>query len=68
MSQLMFEETKGILKTFLTNIIKDSCVFCEYRRAKTLMASDVVLVCPSQLRTHTFTRQTLKPIRQWRIA
>ena len=27
-------ETKGILKTFLTNIIQDACVFCEYRRAK----------------------------------
>ena len=60
MSELMFEETRGILVVFLKNIMKDACVFCEYRRAKTLKASDVVLVCPSQLRTHTFTRQTLK--------
>ena len=38
-----YEETRGILVVFLKNIIKDSCVYCEYRRAKTLTATDVVL-------------------------
>jgi histone H4 len=38
-----YEETRGILVVFLKNIIKDACVYCEYRRAKTLTATDVVL-------------------------
>ena len=38
-----YEETRGILVVFLKNIIKDACVYCECRRAKTLTATDVVL-------------------------
>jgi len=55
----MFEETRGILVVFLKNVMKDACVFCEYRRAKTLMASDVVLVCVPHSFEHTHSHAKL---------
>ena len=59
LSELMFEETRGILVVFLKNVLKDACVYCEFRRAKTLMASDVVLVCVPHSFEHTHSHAKL---------
>ena len=41
-SGLIYEETRGVLKVFLENIIRDAVVFTEHRRQKTVTAMDVV--------------------------
>ena len=67
MSLLIYEEARGILVVFLRNIIHDACVYCEYRHAKTLTATDIVLalkrngrvvswLCPSRRSAVVATR------------
>merc|ERR1719218_11992 len=41
-SGLVYEETRGVLKTFLQSVIKDSITYCEHSRRKTATALDVV--------------------------
>jgi len=36
-------ETRGVLKFFLNNLVKNALIYCEDARRKTLTASDVVL-------------------------
>ena len=50
-SGLMYEETRGVLKTFLGAIVKDSVTFCEHARRKTVTALDVVYALKRQGRT-----------------
>lgn len=41
-SGLIYEETRGVLKVFLENVIKDAVHFTEYSRRKTVTAMDIV--------------------------
>ncbi|KAJ7751509.1 hypothetical protein DFH07DRAFT_1061842 [Mycena maculata] len=41
-SHLIYEETRGFLKIFLENIIRDSVTYSEHRYANTVTALDVV--------------------------
>ncbi len=38
----IYEETRGVLKVFLENIIRDSVTYTEHARRKTVTAMDVV--------------------------
>ena len=50
-SGLMYEETRGVLKTFLGNVVKDSVTYCEHARRKTVTALDVVYALKRQGKT-----------------
>ena len=50
-SGLMYEETRGVLRTFLTNVICDSVTYCEHARRKTITALDVVYALKRQGKT-----------------
>ena len=41
-SGLIYEETRGVLKVFLENVIRDSVTYTEHARRKTVTAMDVV--------------------------
>ncbi|KAJ4804553.1 Histone H4 [Rhynchospora pubera] len=55
-SGLIYEETRGVLKIFLENVIRDAVTYTEHARRKTVTAMDVVyalkrqglLFCPGQ--------------------
>ena len=42
LSGLMYEETRGVLKTYLENAIKDAVTYTDHARRKTVTAADVV--------------------------
>lgn len=42
-SGLVYFEVREALKTFLTDVIRDTVVYTEYRRAQTVSARDVIL-------------------------
>jgi histone H4 len=50
-SGLIFEETRGVLKVFLENVLKDTVVFTEHARRKTVSTLDVVHALKRQGRT-----------------
>ncbi|KDO26681.1 histone H4 [Saprolegnia parasitica CBS 223.65] len=50
-SGLIYEETRGVLKVFLENVIKDSVTYTEHARRKTVTAMDVVYALKRQGRT-----------------
>ncbi|KAF8206784.1 histone-fold-containing protein [Mycena galopus ATCC 62051] len=41
-SGLIYEETRGVLKIFLENVIRDSVTYTEHAKHKTVTALDVV--------------------------
>jgi histone H4 len=41
-SGLIFEETRGVLKVFLEDVISTACIYTEYAGRKTMSALDVV--------------------------
>ena len=41
-SNLIYEETRNVLKSFLENIVRDSVTYTEHARRKTVTAMDVV--------------------------
>ena len=41
-SGLIYEETRGVLKVFLENVIRDAVTYTEHARRKTVTAMDVV--------------------------
>ena len=41
-SGLMYDETRTVLKAFLTGVVTDSVAFAEHARRKTVTAQDVV--------------------------
>ena len=41
-SGLIYEETRGVLKVFLENVIRDAVTYTEHARRKTVTALDVV--------------------------
>ncbi|MAA50184.1 MAG: hypothetical protein CMP83_08415 [Gammaproteobacteria bacterium] len=50
-SGLIYEETRGILKVFLENVIRDAVTYTEHARRKTVTAMDVVYALKRQGRT-----------------
>ncbi|KAI0690320.1 hypothetical protein BC835DRAFT_1307954 [Cytidiella melzeri] len=48
-SGLIYEETRGVLKIFLENVIRDSVTYTEHAKRKTVTALDVVVVVGPQL-------------------
>ncbi|KAJ7803362.1 histone-fold-containing protein [Mycena olivaceomarginata] len=50
-SGLIYEETRGVLKIFLENVIRDSVTYTEHAKRKTVTALDVVYR-PQALRPH----------------
>ncbi|KAF9662633.1 hypothetical protein SADUNF_Sadunf18G0074600 [Salix dunnii] len=61
-SGLIYEETRGVLKIFLENVIRDAVTYTEHARRKTVTAMDVVYALKRQGRTlygfgvHVYTR------------
>ncbi|CAG7854060.1 Histone H4 [Serendipita indica DSM 11827] len=51
-SGLIYEETRGVLKTFLENVIRDSVTYTEHAKRKTVTALDVVYASQA-LRPHS---------------
>ena len=51
LSGLMYEETRGVLKTFLQQVVKDSVTYTEHARRKTVTALDVVYALKRQGKT-----------------
>ncbi|GMR58664.1 hypothetical protein PMAYCL1PPCAC_28859 [Pristionchus mayeri] len=41
-SGLIYEETRGVLKVFLENVIRDAVTYCEHAKRKTVTAMDVI--------------------------
>ncbi|KAG6385105.1 hypothetical protein SASPL_153931 [Salvia splendens] len=50
-SGLIYEETRGVLKIFLENVIRDAVTYTEHARRKTVTAMDVVYALKRQGRT-----------------
>jgi histone H3 len=50
-SGLIYEETRGVLKVFLENVIRDAVTYTEHGRRKTVSALDVVYALKRQGRT-----------------
>ena len=50
-SGLIYEETRGVLKVFLENVIRDAVTHTEHARRKTVSAMDVVYALKRQGRT-----------------
>ncbi|PBK82139.1 histone-fold-containing protein [Armillaria gallica] len=50
-SGLIYEETRGVLKNFLENVIRDSVTYTEHAKRKTVTALDVVYMLKRSGRT-----------------
>ncbi|MGH0125864.1 UNVERIFIED_CONTAM: hypothetical protein FKN15_074284 [Acipenser sinensis] len=50
-SGLIYEETRGVLKVFLENVIRDAVTYTEHTKRKTVTAMDVVYALKRQGRT-----------------
>ena len=50
-SGLIYDETRGVLKVFLENVIRDSVTYTEHARRKTVTAMDVVYALKRQGKT-----------------
>ena len=50
-SGLIYEETRGVIKTFIENVVRDAVTYTEYSRRKTVTALDVVYALKRQGRT-----------------
>merc|ERR1719430_2563290 len=49
--QACYEETRGVLKVFLDNVIRDAVTYTEHAKRKTVTAMDVVYALKRQGRT-----------------
>nr|XP_023668620.1 histone H4-like [Paramormyrops kingsleyae] len=50
-SGLIYEETRGVLKVFLENVIRDAVTYTKHAKRKTVTAMDVVYALKRQGRT-----------------
>lgn len=50
-SGLIYEEARGVLRAFLTGVVKDAVVYTEHSRRKTVTAMDVVYALKRHGRT-----------------
>jgi histone H4 len=48
LSGLVYEETRSVLKTFLENVIRDSALYMEHAKRKTMTSHDVVCALKRQ--------------------
>ena len=48
---VIYEETRGVLKVFLENVIRDAVTYTEHARRKTVTSLDVVYALKRQGRT-----------------
>ena len=48
---LIYEETRNVLRSFLENVVRDSVLYTEHARRKTVTAFDVVYALKRQGRT-----------------
>ncbi len=51
MNDSIYEETRGVLKVFLENVIRDAVTYTEHAKRKTVTAMDVVYALKRQGRT-----------------
>nr|XP_051710177.1 histone H4 [Oryctolagus cuniculus] len=47
-SGLIYEETRGLLKVFLENVIREAVTYTEHAKRKTVMAMDVIYALKHQ--------------------
>jgi len=57
-SGLIYEETRGVLKVFLENVVRDAVTYTEHARRKTVTALVVVYALKRQGRTVWIRRLT----------
>merc|ERR1712050_340451 len=50
-SSYIYEETRAVLRSFLENVVRDSVVYTEHAKRKTVTALDVVYALKRQGRT-----------------
>jgi histone H4 len=50
-SGLIYEETRGVLKTFLEDVVKDAVTYTDHAKRKTVSSLDVVHALKRQGRT-----------------
>ena len=50
-SSLLYEETRGVLRLFLENVVRDAVTYAEHGKRKTVTAMDVVHALKRQGRT-----------------
>ena len=50
-SGLIYEETRGVLKSFIEKVVHDAVVYTEHAKRKTVTALDVVYALKRQGRT-----------------
>eukprot|EP00956_Cyclotella_meneghiniana_P011348 scaffold15942_cov78-Cyclotella_meneghiniana.AAC.11 len=50
-SGLIYEETRGVLRAFLENVISDAIVYTEYAKRKTVTVNDVLYALKRQGKT-----------------
>ena len=50
-SGMMYDETRGVLKSFLENVVRDSVTYTEHAKRKTVTALDVVYALKRQGKT-----------------
>ena len=50
-SALIYDEARGVLRSFLENVVRDSVTYTEHARRKTVTAMDVVYALKRQGRT-----------------
>jgi histone H3/H4 len=50
-SGLIYEETRGVLKKFLENIIRDAVVYTEHANRRTVTAQDILYALKRQGKT-----------------
>ena len=50
-SNLIYEETRNVLKAFLENVVRDAVTYTEHARRKTVTAMDVVYALQRQGRS-----------------
>ncbi|GCB62908.1 histone H4 type VIII-like [Scyliorhinus torazame] len=63
-SGLSYEETRGVLKVFLENVIRNTVIYTEHGKRKTVTAVDVVYALKRQSRTlYGFSGGTTRPFR-----
>ncbi|KOB72742.1 Histone H4 [Operophtera brumata] len=63
-SGLIYEETRGVLKVFLENVIRDAVTYTEHAKRKTVTAMDVVYALKRQGRT-LYGTVALREIRRY---
>uniref|UniRef100_A0A3P9KPU8 Histone H4 n=1 Tax=Oryzias latipes TaxID=8090 RepID=A0A3P9KPU8_ORYLA len=61
-SGLIYEETRGVLKVFLENVIRDAVTYTEHAKRKTVTAMDVVYALKRQGRTLCQLRWTVERV------